>query len=105
MEWNAEEKSTNKIYIHDTYVEHIYKIHMYDLYIRYIYMIEMHDIYIYDIYVRYICIIFWSISLLCSGDLGIAKNYQGITLTSIAAKICNALLLNCIKPEIDKESK
>ena len=33
------------------------------------------------------------------GDLGIAKNYQSITLTSIAAKFYNALLLNCIKPE------
>ena len=36
------------------------------------------------------------------GDLGIAKNYRGITLTSIAAKIYNALLLNCIQPEIAK---
>ena len=26
------------------------------------------------------------------GDLGLAKNYRGITLTSIAAKIYNALL-------------
>ena len=33
-------------------------------------------------------------------DLEITKNYQGITFTSIAAKIYNALLLNCIKPEI-----
>ena len=36
------------------------------------------------------------------GDLGIAKNYQGITLTSIMAQICSALLLNLIKPEIKK---
>ena len=36
------------------------------------------------------------------GDLRIAKNYWGITLTSIAAKIYNALLLNHIKPEIEK---
>ena len=36
------------------------------------------------------------------GDLRIAKNYQGITLTFIAAKIYNVLLLNCIKPEIEK---
>ena len=31
------------------------------------------------------------------GDLGIAKNYQGITLTSIAAKIYNTLLWNCLE--------
>ena len=36
------------------------------------------------------------------GDLGLAKNYQGITLTSIATKIYNALLRNCIIPQIDK---
>ena len=35
------------------------------------------------------------------GDLGLAKNYRGITLTSIAAKIYNALLQNCIEPKID----
>ena len=35
-------------------------------------------------------------------DLGIAKNYQGITLTSIAVKIYNALLRNCIEPKIEK---
>ena len=35
------------------------------------------------------------------GDLGVAENYQGITLTSIAAKIYNALLQNCIEPKID----
>ena len=35
------------------------------------------------------------------GDLGLAKNYRGITLTSIAAKIYNALLCNRIKPKID----
>ena len=35
------------------------------------------------------------------GDLGLAKNYRGITLTSIAAKIYNALLLNRIEPKID----
>ena len=34
-------------------------------------------------------------------DLGLAKNYWGITLTSIAAKIYNALLHNCIEPKID----
>ena len=35
------------------------------------------------------------------GDLGLAKNYRDITLTSIAAKIYNALLRNCIEPKID----
>ena len=34
-------------------------------------------------------------------DLGLAKNYRGITLTSIAAKIYNALLCNRIQPKID----
>ena len=34
-------------------------------------------------------------------DLGLAKNYRGITLTSTAAKIYNALLLNRIEPKID----
>ena len=38
---------------------------------------------------------------LTKGDLGLAKNYQGITLTSIAAKIYNALLRNRIEPKID----
>ena len=35
------------------------------------------------------------------GDLGLAKNYRGITLTSTAAKIYNPLLRNCIEPKID----
>ena len=35
------------------------------------------------------------------GDLGLAKNYRGITLTSITAKIYNALLRNRIEPKID----
>ena len=35
------------------------------------------------------------------GDLGLVKNYRGITLTSIAAKIYNALLRNRIEPKID----
>ena len=35
------------------------------------------------------------------GDLRLAKNYWGITLTSIAAKIYNALLRNRIVPKID----
>ena len=36
-----------------------------------------------------------------NGDLGLAKNNLGITLTSIAAKIYNALLRNRIDPKID----
>ena len=35
------------------------------------------------------------------GDLGLAKNYQGITLTSIAIKIYNAQIQNRIEPKID----
>ena len=35
------------------------------------------------------------------GDPGLAKNYQGITLTSIAATIYNAPLRNRIEPKID----
>ena len=35
------------------------------------------------------------------GDLELAKNYRGITLTSIAAKIYNALIRNLIEPKID----
>lgn len=35
------------------------------------------------------------------GDLGITKNYRGITLTAIAAKIYNLLLLNRIRPELE----
>ena len=35
------------------------------------------------------------------GDLGLANNYRGITLTSIAAKIYNALLRNRIEPKIN----
>ena len=35
------------------------------------------------------------------GDLGLAKKYQGITFTSIVAKIYNALLHNRIGPKID----
>ena len=35
-------------------------------------------------------------------DFGIAKNYGGITLTSIVAKIYNALLRNYIEPKIEK---
>ncbi len=36
------------------------------------------------------------------GDLGLAKNDRSITLTSIAAKVYNALLLKRIEPEIEK---
>ena len=35
------------------------------------------------------------------GDLGLAKNYWGVALTFIAAKIYNALLRNSIEPKID----
>ena len=35
------------------------------------------------------------------GDLGLVKNYRGITLTSIVAKIYNALLCNHIEPKIE----
>ena len=43
----------------------------------------------------------WLIPFPKKGDLGLAKNYRGITLTSTAAKIYNALLRNCIEPKID----
>ena len=36
------------------------------------------------------------------GDFGLAKNYQGITLSPIAAKIYNTLLCNRIEPKIEK---
>ena len=35
------------------------------------------------------------------GDLRLAKNYRGITLSSITAKIYNALLRNRIEPKTD----
>ena len=35
------------------------------------------------------------------GNLGLAKNYWGIILTSIAAKIYNALFRNCIESKIE----
>ena len=35
------------------------------------------------------------------GELGLAKNYRGITLTSIADKIYHALSRNSIEPKID----
>ena len=35
-------------------------------------------------------------------DLEIAKNYRGITLTSIVAKIYNALIRSHIEPNIEK---
>ena len=35
------------------------------------------------------------------GDLGLTKNYRGITLTAIAAKIYNLMLLNRLRPKID----
>ena len=36
------------------------------------------------------------------GNLGRVKNFRDITLTSIAAKIDNALQHNCIEPKIEK---
>ena len=39
------------------------------------------------------------------GDLGLAKNYLRITLTSIAAKIYNALLRNRIEPKTENIRK
>ena len=36
-----------------------------------------------------------------TGDLGLAKNYWSITLTSIAAKIYNARICNRIEPKIE----
>lgn len=35
------------------------------------------------------------------GDLGITTNYRGITLSAVAAKIYNKMLLNRLKPHID----
>ena len=46
-----------------------------------------------------ICFVF--LLLGTAGYLGLAKNYRGITLKSIAAKIYNALLRNRIEPKID----
>ena len=42
----------------------------------------------------------WILPFPKKGDLGIAKKYRGITLTSIASISFNALLSNCIDPEI-----
>ena len=43
------------------------------------------------------CILFFSQKI----NLGVTKNYRSTTLTSITAKVYNALLLNCIKPEVE----
>ena len=37
-----------------------------------------------------------------TGDLGTAKNYRGITITSLAVKIDFALLRNRMEPKIEK---
>ena len=37
------------------------------------------------------------LSFLKNGDLGIMKNYRRIALTAIAAKVYNAMLLNCMQ--------
>ena len=44
----------------------------------------------------------WILPFLETSDLRISKNYRGITLTAIAAKVYNTLLLNRIQPEIKK---
>ena len=36
------------------------------------------------------------------GDIGITKNYRGITFTAIVAKVFNALLFNRSWPEVQK---
>ena len=36
-----------------------------------------------------------------SGDLGLTSNYRGISLSAIAAKMTNKMLLNRILPAID----
>ena len=36
------------------------------------------------------------------GDLGITKNYRSINLAFIIAQVNNALVCNCIEPEIEK---
>ena len=38
------------------------------------------------------------------GEFRITKNYRAIILTYIAAKVNNALLLNCIEPEWNSEN-
>ena len=42
------------------------------------------------------------VTLPTDGDLGITSNYIGIALSSVAAKITNRLILNRIRPPIDK---
>ena len=54
-----------------------------------------------------ICILLLHISNFCFSlssvaDRGIAKNYRGITLTSIAANIYNIQLRNRIEPKVEK---
>ena len=41
------------------------------------------------------------LSFLKKGDLGLAKNYRGISIISIAAKIYNFLLRNRIEPKME----
>ena len=42
------------------------------------------------------------LSFTMKSDIGITKNYRGMTLTSIASKVYNALFLNCIKFQNEK---
>ena len=43
----------------------------------------------------------WILPFPKKGDLGLAKNYKGMTLTSIVARLYNALLCNRIEPKIE----
>ena len=40
--------------------------------------------------------------LLKKGNIDIIKNYKGVTLTVIAAKVYNTMILNHIHPEVKK---
>ena len=44
----------------------------------------------------------WILPFPKKDDLGITKNYSGKTLTAIAVKVYNTLILSCIWPEIEK---
>ena len=59
-------------------------------------------IYIYIYMFMYVCVHICVCIYVCMNDLGIVKNYRGITLTSRAAKSYNALIRNRIEPKIDK---
>ena len=69
-------------------------------------LVQVTELYYSLIYLCFNIIERWTKScilpFLKKGDLGITKNYRGITLNSIVAKVYNALLLNYIQPEIEK---